>query len=357
MQPVSYTITSETITIVTGDGKSITVGQGSVQFFGLAKALVESDWDAVEKQLSPAGSLQQWIGANSGFTVQGSAISYMGEPVTQSVQSRIWLTANEGKSPAPLFAFWARLQLNPSYRSVQQLFEFLQHRNIPIEEDGTFLAYKAVQGDLKDIHSSTFDNSPGKTHSMPRNKISDDPMVECDEGFHVGALAYVQWFGSNRDDSARVVICRVDPADVVSVPRDHSAQKIRVCKYTVIGFYTGQPMPSTTVERDYADDESDDDGGGEMLDNDVTSMGAEMSSRLDAGMPAPPAPTTKSRKRKPSSNKLRRFAKLNAKALMEESIDNLRAYAAKLKIVGASKLPGGKTALVGHIMKNRRRVR
>jgi hypothetical protein len=51
----------------------------------------------------------------------------------------------------------------------------------------------------------------------------------------VGGLGYSGkggWYHSSGD---RVMIVKVNPADAVSVPSDHEFQKLRVCKYIVIG--------------------------------------------------------------------------------------------------------------------------
>jgi hypothetical protein len=48
------------------------------------------------------------------------------------------------------------------------------------------------------------------------------------------------------------MICKVDPADVVSVPLDESHQKVRCCKYEVVGEYDGDLLPA--VVDDYEED-------------------------------------------------------------------------------------------------------
>ena len=52
---------------------------------------------------------------------------------------------------------------------------------------------------------------------------------------HVGALAYAITFCSG--GGSRIVICEVDPENVVCVPYDCSQQKMRVCEYKVIGHH------------------------------------------------------------------------------------------------------------------------
>jgi hypothetical protein len=99
---------------------------------------------------------------------------------------------------------------------------------MPITTKGTFLAYKGIREDGKDVHSGTIDNSPGQTPTMPRRLVNDDPNQGCSQGLHVGAFEYASHWGP------RVVLVEVDPADVVSVPADHSYQKCRACKYKVL---------------------------------------------------------------------------------------------------------------------------
>lgn len=64
--------------------------------------------------------------------------------------------------------------------------------------------------------------------------------------------------------------------------------------------------------------------------------------------------TAKKKAGKQLAKSFDRLKKLTTADLMDESIDTLRAYAGQgLKIVGASKIPGGKTALISVIMKTR----
>jgi hypothetical protein len=131
------------------------------------------------------------------------------------------------------------LMSNPSARAISELYDFLEHRALPITEDGYFLAYKSVRSDFKDKYSGTIDNSVGKTVEFPRNKVDDDRAHECSYGLHVGALAYSGPGGWYNSASDKVVIVKVNPKDAVSVPQDHNAQKLRVCKYEVVSLYSG----------------------------------------------------------------------------------------------------------------------
>jgi hypothetical protein len=125
---------------------------------------------------------------------------------------------------------------------VQELYTFLEHKNLPITEDGCFLAYKAVTSDYKDKWTQQIDNSVGETVSMQRRKVNDDCGMGCSDGLHCGALEYVEGYRSEHSGD-RVVIVKVNPKDVVSVPTDCECQKVRTCEYQVIADYEG-PLES-----------------------------------------------------------------------------------------------------------------
>lgn len=321
-----FTLTNESITVVF-EGKPHVVQKGSPQFAVLRKALIAEDWDAIPKNLTVAKSIKDW--AKGKFTLKGDNFYFDGQEIPNNINSRIIQMATKGEDPTPLFKFWERLQKNPSMRSVQQLWPFLEHKGIPITKDGKFLAYKGVKNNFKDAHTGTIDNKPGVTNKMPRNQISDDPNEACHEGFHVGALRYAQSF------SQRVVVCEVDPENVVCVPYDSSHEKMRVCEYVVRGNHNGELLPSTTFSEDKTEEE-------------------KKPAKKKSGKDKKKAHKAMKKAGKKLAASFDRLKKMTMADLMGESLDTLRDYAGKgLKIVGASKVPGGKTALVAVILKTR----
>lgn len=137
--------------------------------------------------------------------------------------------------------FWERCLANPKPESVKMLFKFLTHHNLTICEDGCFFAYKGIRNDFKDVHSGTFDNHPGQIVKMPREEVTYDPDRTCSQGLHCGQLGYARNWGQI------VVLVKVDPANVVSVPNDCNSQKIRVCEYLVVSVYAGDKSHGTAV--------------------------------------------------------------------------------------------------------------
>lgn len=338
----SFTKTTDSINIV-WKGQAFTVQAESPHFKGLHAAITNKDWDSIPKYLTVKQAISSW--SEGEFTLQGGGIRFQGEPIPAELSKRLMAMIQRGEDAKPLCRFFERLALNPSMRSVEQLFKFLQHYNIPLTEDGYFLAYKGVNSDLTDCHTGQWNNKPGAINTMPRNRISDDPRHACHEGFHVGALGYAQSFGS------RVVVCQVDPANVVSVPYDASEQKMRVCEYEVVGHH-GTALSSTTISA-----------------RDVPTPTRRTVTTATKG--GKPGVTTKAKPVKkpttgkakviqgvtPTSTERKRFYRFNKKgmeSLMEQQIHHLRRYAGcHLEIVGASKIRGGKVALVATILKAR----
>jgi len=389
MTAPAYTLTNESVTVI-HEGRPHTIQKGMTQFHVLREAIMSAiqtdNWHPVIESLTVAGSLMQYLGDR--WSVDSSrTIKFEGNPVPQSIVDRIWRMANVGESPQPLFRFYERLSKNPSRRSVTQLFDFLKHSNIPLEEDGKFLAYKGVREDFKDKYTGTVDNHPGAVNKMDRNLVSDDPNETCHYGYHVGAVGYAGTFAPG----GQMVICRVDPEHVVCVPYDYSHQKMRVCEYEVIGMYSGTPMASDVHKEELVADEegewNDKDDDESVLEDEVDEndepikLGAKPADpshgsasevkfddvepdRLAAQAVSPysvPEPDLRNNAVKAASelvkaNKAAQFRRMDAKKLMNQSIGDLRSYAGHtLKIIGASKIPGGKAALISKILKVRRK--
>lgn len=157
----------------------------------------------------------------------------------------------EGNDNAlPLVKFMERLSENPSHRSREQFWRFVDRNGIHIDDDGYAILYKGVnQTDVPGVYQSVSSgrafvngneqngrirSAPGDVVTMPRREISDDPTVACHAGLHCGDRTYAQSF-------AQVLITvRVDPAHVVSVPVDSADRKVRVERYEIMDVVTKQ---------------------------------------------------------------------------------------------------------------------
>lgn len=148
----------------------------------------------------------------------------------------------------PLVKFLHKLMQNPSSQTCKELYDFLEHKSLPICEDGDFLAYKAVTSNYLDKHSGTMANTVGKVVSLSRRHVNDDRQQGCSHGLHAGTLDYVNSYGNFTKDSDgnvtansdKVVIVKINPKDVVSVPLDCECQKLRCCEYLVLKDFDGE---------------------------------------------------------------------------------------------------------------------
>ena len=203
--------------------------------------------------------------------IKNGQVTYEGEAVHGSISKRILEFMSKGLPFQPLVTFLNNLMENPSMQSQKELYDFLEHEHLPITEDGHFLAYKAVRSDFKDKYRGVFDNHVGNVCEMTRSKVDDDRGRGCSNGLHAGALNYVAGYGS-LESGDKIVIVKINPADVVSVPSDCNFEKLRTCRYEVVGEYQGEllkPLYSASLdsgvdyedEDDYESDDADYDWG------------------------------------------------------------------------------------------------
>lgn len=128
--------------------------------------------------------------------------------------------------------FMQKLMHNPSYASVKMLYDFIQHNDLEILENGDVKAYKKIthtSDGPRDTRTKKVPNYKGQIISMPRNMVEDNPSRTCSQGLHIAARNYAGGFAGNN-----LIEVAVNPADVVSVPYDYKQQKCRCCRYEVL---------------------------------------------------------------------------------------------------------------------------
>ncbi len=245
---IAYNINQNSLVALI-DGEAYTIPKSHPKFADIAEALRnELPQDEILPLFQTAKQVADYT--EGSIEVRGGKVFFAGEEVGGAVVDRILEFMSEKLPHKPLVRFLERLMRNPSFRSREQLYSFLEHKNLPITPDGKFLAYKSVSAEYMDHHSGKISNKVGSVITMPRHRISDDPSLGCHTGLHVGALEYARDFGGS---DRKVVICEIDPEHVVSVPLDCDCQKMRVCQYRVVDNYKG-PLDRPIVD-DYTDDE------------------------------------------------------------------------------------------------------
>lgn len=228
---VPHIHTNDGLTVVI-HGRPFTVAKDHKAYDDAVSMLSYSTEEEFEELLTRAHrALEEKLGIAADMTYSGGVIMYQGEVLHNYAADRLVSMIDAGLDYGPLAQFLTKLQNNPAKRVVDNLYEFMEKGNIPLTEDGDFLAYKAVRDDFYDLHSGTFFNGAGATCTMPRNKVDEDPDRTCSSGLHVCSFDYLPHFSHA---NGHVMIVKINPADVVAIPRDYNATKMRVAKYVVI---------------------------------------------------------------------------------------------------------------------------
>jgi hypothetical protein len=217
--------------VVVIDNKSHTISKTHITYQRVVDAIKASDWDLVRTLIEPKQAVISY--GNGNVTIDGDKFYWKGQDFHNSLSMRMITMLQEGFPIDPMVHFMENLMQNPSYRSVQELYGFLEKNNLPITPDGHFLAYKKVRDNFKDCHSGTMDNSVGKVVEMERNMVDDDKDRTCSRGLHFCSEDYLNHFGGER-----IVIVKINPRDVVSIPSDYNDSKGRACRYEVVGEMT-----------------------------------------------------------------------------------------------------------------------
>lgn len=189
-----------------------------------------------------------------------------GIEMANALTVRIIDLLKKSKSIDGLVRFMTNLMENPSFHAVNELYGFLDACTLPLTADGCFLAYKKVNKEYKSIHKNQdgtqMDNSIGKVVSMPRNQVDENSNQACSNGLHCCSFEYLAHYGDAFD---KVIIVKVNPKNVVAVPKDYNNQKMRVCEYEVV---SELPNDQVTELRDkYSTDEYDDTDESEYGDD------------------------------------------------------------------------------------------
>jgi hypothetical protein len=224
-----FIIQGNNVTVMV-DGKPNTISKTHVSYQKVVDAIKSNDWATVKAIIDPVKVILNYGAGN--ISIKGDTLYWKNEPFAGVLATRMISMLEEGFSIEPMVLFMHNLLKNPSKRSVDELYGFLEKNGLPITPDGHFLAYKKVRKDFLDIHSGTMNNAPGTVVEMDRFKVDDNKDQTCSTGLHFCGMSYLDHFGGS---DSRTVIVKIDPADVVSIPSDYNGAKGRACRYEVIG--------------------------------------------------------------------------------------------------------------------------
>ena len=252
---MKYVIANDGTVSATGAGQSYVFGKSHPSYDRLLTYLKSDNVEYFEAAYDVISRINDFC---EGYvSASNSELTWDGIPMPEMFTDRILDMIQEGFPFEPMLNFLDNLSENPSDQAIVELFDFMDNKHMPITSDGCFLAYKAVSNDFQDLWSHSIDNSVGSTPEVPRHKVDSNRDRGCSNGLHVGAIDYAAQYGGidlNGDDDEgggnNIVIAKVNPRDVVSVPTCSRFQKLRCCKYEVVSLFQDKYDTSVHMTQD-----------------------------------------------------------------------------------------------------------
>jgi len=198
--------------------------------------------------------------------VRNGNIYFDGSPVNDVLGKQVLrFVEDDVEDWQPLVLFWENLAQNPNEHSREQLYSWLNDRKFQISKNGNIVGFKGVKivnGEYRSIHAGPaivddvemngyIPNAIGSVIEMPRADVQSNSAVGCSTGLHVGTYDYAKDFAQGA-----VLTVSVNPRDVVSVPSDCNAAKLRVCRYRVVN---ATAVEWSSAVSDVEDDEDNED--------------------------------------------------------------------------------------------------
>lgn len=240
---------SANITVLV-DGELLTASDTHPNFKAIVAAVLEGQEDVahlfdMEKAIS-----HKFQRLSERVSVRYGKVFFDGEEVNNSLTNHIIRFMDAGVEDfKPLVAFMEKIMVNPNLNSQAQLYEWLTNHDFTITDAGDIVAYKGCNVNAEGVPISTVSapesdqvtvngepvtgyvqNPDGAVVEMPRHIVDNDEDVHCSVGLHVGTYRYASNYASGA-----VLEVHVNPRDVVSVTSDSNREKIRCCRYTVVG--------------------------------------------------------------------------------------------------------------------------
>jgi hypothetical protein len=240
---VEYVLTGDSV-ILTMNNETEIVDSTHPNYKAIREAIFNEDFKAAFELMNIRKAIEIFTQGN--IRIEGEKLFYGEMQVKTELADKIIQLMQKGDDGFQrLIKFFELLMQNPSRSSVEQLWGFVCHNDVEIDEDGYLIGWKKVQSkgnNLFDSRTGKVPNNVGCVVEMPRWMVDDRRSVTCSQGLHVGAWDYVRSFSGNV-----ITKVRMSPADVVSVPDDYDDMKVRTSKYEVVGLVNSsrQDIPNT----------------------------------------------------------------------------------------------------------------
>ena len=234
-----YILTPQSITLFAD--RVYSMAHDHPNFPLVTQAIQNGAWEQALDALYPLAPLKRFFSTCELVHIENDTLYINAQPASSYVTHKALRMARDGFDPTPLLNFIERLQDNVATEVIAQLYPFMEHNALPITPEGYFLAYKRVNADYTDVYTGTIANHVGANVSMPRCYVDADPERTCSQGLHFAGKSYLDHFSGER-----IMVLKIDPADVVAIPTDYNRAKGRCCAYTVVAELPLDQVPQHT---------------------------------------------------------------------------------------------------------------
>ncbi len=244
--PIPHILTDRSLTVVLG-ATPYAVPRDHCNFEAILDALRANDnEDSIRRLVDVPAAVADFTRGK--IEVFGRDLYFDGAKLHNGLATRILdlLGAGDATLAEPLCVFLDNVMEQPDDRAKTGLYDWLAASNLPITDDGHFLAWKIVGPDYRPISTlGTYRDEhipDGRYVSMPRGECDTDPDTTCSSGLHFCSTSYLPSYGTVEGN--RVVVVKIHPRDVVAFPRDYNLAKGRACGYFVVDEVTRDTAPT-----------------------------------------------------------------------------------------------------------------
>lgn len=212
---------------IIADGKTYTADSTHESFRKALDLCIAGDVLKALGLINVAKGVSSYAGGN--IEIKNDTVFFKGMEVGNSVVTRIIESMHDNKPFHQWVRFLEKLLANPNKRVINELYKFLDAKDIVVNDEGDVVAYRRVRNDYKDFHSGTVLYKIGTDVKMDRSKC-DESSATCSRGLHLCSKSYLPQFHGG---SGKILECTVSPTDIVSIPSDYNSAKMRTCKMFV----------------------------------------------------------------------------------------------------------------------------
>jgi hypothetical protein len=236
----------KTLAIIFNDGTTEIISESHVSFKALLNTFLEGgkSEEEIRELTQVVETIQKKLTALSErVSILGDSVFFDGDEIDGHLIEVIkdLFISGEDLELAPLVKFLEKASTNPSLDSIDDLYRWINNGDLVITDDGDFLAYKGVYGKTERLSTHAgiafvdgveingrIPYVDGSIVTMPRSAVNSDRNRGCSTGLHAGTYSYASTYGDT------LILVKINPRDVVSVPNDSSGQKLRVSRLEVL---------------------------------------------------------------------------------------------------------------------------